>query len=46
MRILFLLLLSLLPLLLFAQERKKVDSTLTVSFEDYDPPSSLIVPEH
>jgi predicted TIM-barrel fold metal-dependent hydrolase len=46
MRIISLLLLSLLPLLLFAQERKKVDSTLTVSFEDYDPPSSLIVPEH
>lgn len=27
-------------------QRKKVDSTLTVSFEDYDPPSSLVVPEH
>lgn len=40
------LLFFLLPLLLTAQQRKKVDSTLTVSFEDYDPPSSLVVPEH
>lgn len=41
---------SLLFALLFAftlsAQRKKVDSTLTVSFEDYDPPSSLVVPEH
>jgi len=35
-----------LPFLLIAQQRKIVDSTLTVSFEDYDPPSSLVVAEH
>ncbi len=35
----------LLSLSLFAQ-RKEVDSTLTISFEDYDPPTSLVVPEH
>lgn len=27
-------------------QRTPVDSSLTVSFEDYDPPSSLVVPEH
>ena len=46
MRLLPFLLFLLIPLLLPAQQRKKVDSTLTVSFEDYDPPSSLVVPEH
>ena len=41
----FSLFLILLPLLLSAQ-RRQVDSSLTVSFEEYDPPSSLVVPEH
>ncbi len=27
-------------------QRTPIDSSLTVSFEDYDPPSSLVVPEH
>lgn len=36
----------LLFLVSLSAQRKKVDSTLTISFEDYDPPSSLVVPEH
>lgn len=41
---LFLLALCLLTTL--AAQRTPVDSSLTISFEDYDPPSSLVVPEH
>lgn len=40
-----LLLLSLISLQLSAQ-RREIDSSLVMNFEDYDPPSSLIVPEH
>ncbi|PHI19503.1 amidohydrolase [Lewinellaceae bacterium SD302] len=45
MRFYFLLVFAFLLLQLTAQ-RKEVDSTLTVSFEEYDPQSSLVVPEN
>lgn len=45
MRLPSLFLLLFLTLNLGAQ-RQKIDSSLTVSFEDYDPVSTLVVPEH
>jgi predicted TIM-barrel fold metal-dependent hydrolase len=45
MRFTFLLFCLALATTLSAQ-RTPVDSSLTVSFEDYDPPSTLVVPEH
>lgn len=47
MKRVFALLTLIVPALLIAQPRRTpVDSSLTVSFEDYDPPSTLVVPEH
>lgn len=40
------LIIVLFPLLLSAQRRPQIDSSLTISFEDYDPPATLVVPEH
>jgi len=36
----------LLPLLASAQGRQEVDTSLHIDFERYDPPSTLVVPEH
>jgi predicted TIM-barrel fold metal-dependent hydrolase len=38
--------LALLPLFSLAQGRIPIDSTLQMDFELYDPPSTLVVPEH
>lgn len=47
MKRLFALLTLLLPLLLTAQRGdREVDESLRMDFEDYDPPSTLVVPEH
>ena len=35
-----------LPLLAFSQGRREVDTSLHMDFELYDPPSTLVVPEH
>lgn len=36
----------LLPLLAFTQGRREVDTSLHMDFELYDPPATLVVPEH
>jgi len=36
----------LLPLLTYAQNRPEIDTSLHMDFEEYDPPSTLVVPEH
>ena len=41
-----LIVLLLLPLLALAQGRREVDTSLHMDFELYDPPSTLVVPEH
>lgn len=42
----FFLLLIILPLAAYAQNRPEIDSSLHMDFEVYDPPSTLVVPEH
>jgi len=34
------------PLMLSAQNRPEIDTSLHMDFEEYDPPSTLVVPEH
>jgi predicted TIM-barrel fold metal-dependent hydrolase len=46
MKYIYILIIFIIPTIAFTQRRTEVDTSLHMDFEIYDPPSTLVVPEH